>query len=79
MSHLRNLVNALEQNPIRVVDNVSQALDMVERYKWEMHICCKYTRPIKVVASSIQQSKTALLISRARNVAICSILRMVGK
>jgi hypothetical protein len=31
MSHLRNLVNALEQNPIRIVDNVSQALDMVER------------------------------------------------
>ena len=31
MSHLRNLANAIELNPIRKVDNVSQALDMVEK------------------------------------------------
>jgi hypothetical protein len=31
MSHLRNLANAIELNPIRKVDNVSQAMDMVEK------------------------------------------------
>nr|CAD2128500.1 unnamed protein product [Meloidogyne enterolobii] len=31
MSHLRNLASALDTNPIRVVDNVSVALDFVER------------------------------------------------
>ncbi|KAF7637127.1 hypothetical protein Mgra_00003515 [Meloidogyne graminicola] len=31
MSHLRNLANAIETNPIRIVDNVSVALDFVER------------------------------------------------
>uniref|UniRef100_A0A1I8AXZ4 PBPe domain-containing protein n=1 Tax=Meloidogyne hapla TaxID=6305 RepID=A0A1I8AXZ4_MELHA len=31
MSHLRNLASAIETNPIRIVDNVSVALDFVER------------------------------------------------
>jgi hypothetical protein len=33
MSHLRNLANALEKNPIHVMENISQALDIVERQK----------------------------------------------